>query len=552
MAMPAPTPSFLTDEQVTIHERLCNDLVYAAEKCGKIKDKAGNIVPLILNKPQLFVHEKLEEQRKKTGKVRAIIIKGRQEGISTYIAFRYYWRMRMTKGRSTFILSHEAATTQKLFSIVKRYYDNTPLPLQPTTKASNLRELKFDQLDCEYYVGTAGNEKVGVGGTVQLFHGSEFALWPNAEEITAGVLQSIGNEPGTEIIFETTARGMGNKAYQMTIAALKGENEYQVIFVPWFWMAEYRMDPGPGFVRTPEEDTLAKTYGLDDMQLRWRRLKISELGSEWLFKREYPCNVIEAFQTSAKGLFDAPVVWTARKTASVRMPNAAKILGVDGAGNGENADRTIFALRQGRTIPWYKKYPRMRPMEMAGLIAREIEKEKLDAVIMDYAHGFGPYDRLCELGFRDVVFPVHFGSAPAEPKVYANKRAEIICAVKLWMDEGGTSIPDDDEIYADFMCMPNWSENSNNLRLFPPKETIRKLLGMSPDILDAVALTFAFPVRAKNADSERNKWTNKSHPAMTRQSPLSVLNAARGLIRGNDGGRGISIQTRNWLGGGMQ
>src|SRR5690349_14666100 len=66
------------------------DLRLFGEHCLKIRTKAGGIKPLILNRPQQFLHAKLEEQRLRTGKVRALILKGRQEGCSTYVEGRFY------------------------------------------------------------------------------------------------------------------------------------------------------------------------------------------------------------------------------------------------------------------------------------------------------------------------------------------------------------------------------------------------------------------------------------------------------------------------------
>ena len=70
--------------------RLDGDLAYFAEHCLKIRPKAGGTAPFLLNPAQLEVHARLEEQRKKTGRVRAIVLKARQMGVSTYVAARFY------------------------------------------------------------------------------------------------------------------------------------------------------------------------------------------------------------------------------------------------------------------------------------------------------------------------------------------------------------------------------------------------------------------------------------------------------------------------------
>ncbi|MBS7349379.1 MAG: hypothetical protein KIG95_04350 [Comamonas sp.] len=65
----------------------------------KIADKQGITTPFLWNRAQQYVHERLEEQLANTGKVRALILKGRQQGISTYTAARFYHRCTMHHGK---------------------------------------------------------------------------------------------------------------------------------------------------------------------------------------------------------------------------------------------------------------------------------------------------------------------------------------------------------------------------------------------------------------------------------------------------------------------
>ena len=45
-----------------------------------IRSKSGEIKPLVFNAAQRHIHDRIEAQRKSTGKVRALILKGRQQG----------------------------------------------------------------------------------------------------------------------------------------------------------------------------------------------------------------------------------------------------------------------------------------------------------------------------------------------------------------------------------------------------------------------------------------------------------------------------------------
>ena len=140
---------------------LRHDYEFYARNCLKIRTKSGSIAPLIFNRAQRHIHTRLEDQRQRTGRVRALILKGRQQGCSTYVGGRFYHRTTMHHGLRTFILTHEDAATQNLFEMVNRYHEHCPAPVKPSTGAANAKELFFDKLDSGYKVGTAGTKGVG-------------------------------------------------------------------------------------------------------------------------------------------------------------------------------------------------------------------------------------------------------------------------------------------------------------------------------------------------------------------------------------------------------
>ena len=114
-----------------IHEKLQYDLRYFAENAPLlIKPKSGDPTPLKLNNAQRMLHSMLEKQKKEKGFVRALVLKGRQQGVSTYINARFYHTTRRG-GINTFILSHEASTTDKLFKMVKRFHEGVHPSLMP-------------------------------------------------------------------------------------------------------------------------------------------------------------------------------------------------------------------------------------------------------------------------------------------------------------------------------------------------------------------------------------------------------------------------------------
>src|SRR5262249_5440014 len=93
--------------QRILNERLRTDLPLYAERCLSIRTKQGAIRPLVLNQAQQHIHARLEAQRAAIGKVRALILKGRQQGCSTYVGGRFYHRATHEHGIRVFILTHD-------------------------------------------------------------------------------------------------------------------------------------------------------------------------------------------------------------------------------------------------------------------------------------------------------------------------------------------------------------------------------------------------------------------------------------------------------------
>jgi hypothetical protein len=268
----------LCDEELELRQRCKDDFEYYAPRCLKIRTKSGKIAPLALNRAQQFLHRRLEAQREETSKVRALVLKGRQQGASTYIGGRYYWRTTHRHGVRTFILTHEQTATDTLFEMVDRYHEHCPPIVRPQTGAANAKELSFSALDSGYQVGTAGTKAVGRSKTIQLFHGSEVAFWPNPASHFAGVVQAVPDEPDTEIILETTANGVGGEFHERWQQAEAGIGDYIAIFIPWFWEDGYARD-ATGFEPNDEEAEYARLHGLTNEQLAWRRNKIGALTS---------------------------------------------------------------------------------------------------------------------------------------------------------------------------------------------------------------------------------------------------------------------------------
>jgi len=189
--------------------------------------------------------------------------------------------------------------------------------------------------------------------------------------------------------------------------------------------------------------------------------------------------------------------------ARVPDPHAERhqplVMGVDVARFGD--DRSVIFLRRGRDArSWaVEKHQGLDLMTLASRVAERTAAERVGAVFVDEGGvGAGVVDRLRQLGVPR-VFGINFGGAAerfdaagAKP-LYANKRAEMWGNVRQWLEQG--ALPDDPELRADLTGV-EYGFNARGEIQLEKKEDMKKRGLASPDIGDALALTFALPVGA--------------------------------------------------------
>lgn len=518
--------------------------LYATENL-QIRDKQGQIRPFPgFNSAQKYVHGKLEAQLKEHGWVRAIILKGRQQGISTYIAARYYHKSTLFRGIQVYILAHEQSASDSLFKMVDRYQIYNPLA--PHVGASNVKELEFDKLESSYHVATAGQRGGGRSKTISLFHGSEVAFWQNAADHFASSVQTVPMLPGTEIILESTGNGASGEFYERWQKAVAGEGDYIPIFVPWYWQEEYKRAPGPNFELSGEagdtgmsEREYAKLFDLSDEQMAWRRAKVSELGSVQLFDQEYPATSEMAFAAAdLQRSFIKPIhVLRARKRKGIH-PVGPLILGIDPSGPGK--DRFTIGARQGPAVLWVEKRQMPEVPEAVEWIRHIIDRERPDRAFIDLGYnGKAIYDYLRLKGepYKTILKGVNFGGVSqfkmATPKKPGpkNRRAEMWDRSRVWLEsEEGVSIPDEPSLQADATA-PRVKHNIvNNDFLLESKDEMKARGVRSPDEWDCVALTFAEIERilaseTRDSAQRRVRQAYAARPGVSRQdfSPTPLL-----------------------------
>lgn len=491
-------------------EAVRKDLILFAKTCLRIVNKEGELVPLIFNDQQLYLHEEVEKQRKETGMVRMIVPKSRRAGISTYVGARFYWRTALNKFKKALIFSHEQASSDGLFQMVENYHLYNPFA--PHTGTANVKELNFDQLNSGYTVATAGARDFGRGLGFQYFHGSEVSRWPNAKNHFAGAIKTVSNVEGTEIFLESTGAGPVGEFYERTQKSMRGLSDYRVTFLPWMLdKSNVRTIPeGMKLELNTEKEhgaelseaDYAEFHRLTPEQALWARMERQNSSSELVFRQEFPATVADVFVGSEEGVYhSAQDILRARKAVD-REGAGPIIMGVDPAGEG--GDRFAVAIRQGHVIKAVHTRLKVDSEEGVAWVKDLIDKYDPAKVFVD-AGGLGRpiISRLRGMSAKYVklVVAVNFGS-PSQKKLAnkkmpgpKNRRAEMQERLRDWLadTELQAVLPDSDTLQADLLTMKRKPDHNNDLQFYS-KDEMRAKGFQSPDEADAVGLTFASTV----------------------------------------------------------
>jgi len=268
------------------------------EQFLQIANKEGEDVPFKLNAAQKTIDENLSG--------RDLIPKARQEGVSSYFLARYTVACLLRRNTKAVVISHEAESTQRMLRKVRYYVDHFRGP-KPTVENMSANMITFPKMDSMFYIGTAGSKKFGRGDTISHLHCSEYAYWPDAKSLMAGLLQAV---PKTgEVAVESTGNGL-NDYYRRCTRAAKGESAWRAHFLPWHTFPEYTLDVDDEVARKAlgrprsdlDEDSLSEQ--LTAGQLLWRRTKLEEMDYDIrLFNQEYPMTLADCFQASGESIF---------------------------------------------------------------------------------------------------------------------------------------------------------------------------------------------------------------------------------------------------------
>lgn len=190
-------------------------------------------------------------------------------------------------------------------------------------------------------------------------------------------------------------------------------------------------------------------------------------------------------------------------------------IGVDVARYGD--DRTVLFPRQGLKAhrPEIMRHIHGSAVsaEIATMAMSMAKHYRTRQIVMDATGGWaaGARDILVTAGYSPLEVQFHAPCQVKEgkPPKYRNRRAEMHFGLSEWVKKGGC-LPNVPELMGE-LTVPTYTVREDGKFQIEAKEQVKERLGRSPDLADALALTFAYPdamlksVKEK-ADIDPDDW----------------------------------------------
>lgn len=250
-----------------------------------------------------------EDQLNNSGRIRIIVLKARQVGVSTVTEALAFSLCFLIDHYKVSVVSHELDSAQHLLGITHLYWETYPFKSLYHSKYLARNNLAWRETSSSMRVATAKNTRAGRSQTIHFLHASEVAFWDKASELMTGMRQTIPTVDNTAIILESTANGVGNYFHTTWNAAVAGDNDYRPLFFPWHRHPEYMASAidlsYANIGRLDDEERILRAIGISDDRLAWRRYAIKNLCDNDILKfhQEYPTTPEEAFLSTGTNVF---------------------------------------------------------------------------------------------------------------------------------------------------------------------------------------------------------------------------------------------------------
>lgn len=197
--------------------------------------------------------------------------------------------------------------------------------------------------------------------------------------------------------------------------------------------------------------------------------------------------VLGEFATADSDTLIAAELVDSAMARDVVLTNEPMIYGVDVARFG--SDRTALCKRRGNVVLEIRHWGGLDLMQTVGAIVNEANMDDPDEICVDtIGLGSGVADRLREQGYnvRDVNVAESSAMNPNANKL----RDELWMAVKDWLATRAVKLPKDETLRHELVA-PRYVFKSDGKLVVESKDSMKKRGMRSPDLADALCLTFA-------------------------------------------------------------
>ena len=316
--------------------RLHYDFEFYAKMCIRIQDKETKaMIPLVLNRGQRILLKQYEEDRLAGRPCRVVLVKSRQWGGSTLTAAYMFWMMRMHyKNWHTTIVALDQSQAVNIRTMMKKMIKELPEFHEVTSfKRHEGRETSriIPETGAIVQIGSAEKPDALRSYDFSMVHFSEVGLWKatktkSGADIAQTVYSTVPNRPGTMIVYESTAKGVGNFFHEQYLAAKhnkeNGLDGYQPVFVAWFdhKINQSKITHFDRFVKsmTPYQWWQWR-QGATLEGIKWyAETQRAQNWNDFQMKSEYPTTADEAFQTTGGTYFSNEMLESLK--ANIRQP----------------------------------------------------------------------------------------------------------------------------------------------------------------------------------------------------------------------------------------
>lgn len=351
--------------------RILYDFEFWCAKCVKVQDKeTKKDIPFILRRPQRRLLERIWSQYRAAKPVRIVVVKARQWGGSTLIQMFMAWvQLTQETAWHSVIIGDVEGQARNVRGMYTRLADTYPPDLETVKfvpfEGSNKNKI-IKERGCIVSIGSMQKPDNLRSFDIMMAHLSEVGLWKETlgkkpEDLAQSVSGTVPLLPRTLVVYESTAKGVGNYFHRLYQKAADNTDGLIGLFIPWFEIEMYQLPFTDKYEAEKFWDSMSDyekllwDLGATLEGIKWYRWKKSTDDlDDWRMGAEFPSFVDEAFQSTGKRAYSP--LYTKRMRKFCKEPIFVGDVFAD-ASRGKDALKNIHLSAIPKGNLWLWKMP---------------------------------------------------------------------------------------------------------------------------------------------------------------------------------------------------